>query len=45
MSAEADCLKRIVKVLKARFGNLTAEELIDLASKILDELPVEGLTK
>lgn len=42
MSAETEYLKRIVAVLKTRFNNLTAEELIDLAAKILDELPVEG---
>jgi hypothetical protein len=28
-------LKAVVSVLKKRFGNLTAEELIDLAAQIL----------
>jgi hypothetical protein len=45
MSVESDYLKRIVAVLKVRFNNLAAEELIDLASKILDVLPVEGLKR
>lgn len=45
MSTEAEYLKRIARVLKTKFNNLSAEELIDLSSKILDELPVEGLRK
>lgn len=45
MSVESEYLKRIVKVLKSKFSNLTVEEAIDLAAKILDELPVEGLKR
>lgn len=32
---EIEALKAVVSVLKQRFNNLTAEELIDLASTIL----------
>jgi len=34
-------LKLIVRIIKARFNNLTAEELIGLATAILDALEEE----
>lgn len=36
MALNKDALKAVVAILKRRFNNLTAEELIDLAAEILE---------
>jgi hypothetical protein len=42
MSAELDYVKRVAKILKQRFPNLTVEETIDLAGEIVDVVGLSG---